>query len=373
MVMSPQAQASDARNDALDLLVELLPDVDAAKPTRDFYDRICEAVCRLTSMERAVLFVYDEAVRWVRAAGSHGVDPALIADVHAMLEETPLAQRALSSEEVVVSSAPLDQEVPPRYARMLDVKTLSCTPVSAGGRWFGVILADRGGEPFDVTEEERHTMLSLGKMAALAAGVRMATRQQERARRLAERIELAREVHERAMQRLFGLSLVLGGDDELQKEDRRRCAEELGAALAELRSALERPLAPPERETATTLREELVRLDQRYRDLSITTEWPDGAEVPPDLEPLAQAVLAEALLNAHKHARGSNVRVRVESSADTFAMEVENDGLRESPPGGGLGLRLTAYQAVQHGGVVEFGKAPEDRWRVRLVVPRAAV
>jgi signal transduction histidine kinase len=368
--MSPQAQVSDARNDALDLLVELLSDVDAAKPSREFYDRICEAVCRLTSMERAGLFVYDEAVRWVRAAGSHGVDPALIADVHAMLEETPLAQRALSSDEVVVSSAPLEQEVPPRYARLLDVKTLSCTPVSAGGRWFGVILADRGGEPFEVTDEERHTMLSLGKMAALAAGVRIATRQQERARRLAERIELAREVHERALQRLFGISLVLGGEAELAGEDRRRCGAELSAALAELRTALERPLAPPERETASTLREEIARLEQRYRDLSITAEWPEGAEVPAELEPLAQAVLAEALLNAHKHARGSNVWVRVEPGADTFTMEIENDGLRDGPRGGGLGLRLTAYQAVQRGGVVEFGHSSDARWRVRLVVPR---
>lgn len=369
--MSPSL--TPPRTDTLDLLAELLSDVDAARPSREFHDRVCEAVCLLTSMERAVLFVYDEAVRWVRATGSHGIERGAIADVHAMLEETPIAQRALASGDVVVSSERLEKEVPPRYAKLLDAGRITCTPVAAGGRWFGVIIADRGGgDGLEITAAERHALLTLGKTAALAESVRIATRQHERARRLAERIDLAREVHERVMQRLFGVSLALGPDAQPTAEDLRRCSEEIHEALRELRSALERPLAPPTRETQSTLRDEIERLSHRYRDLSLEVEWPSGREVPPELEPLAQAVLAEALLNAHKHARGSRVTVRVSPGEETFSLEVENDGLRDSPPGGGLGLRLTAYQAVQHGGVVEYGPGPDDRWRVRLVVPRRA-
>ena len=41
--------------------------------------------------------------------------------------------------------------------------TLTCTPVSAGGRWLGVIFADRGGGHFTLTEPERHTMWTLGQ------------------------------------------------------------------------------------------------------------------------------------------------------------------------------------------------------------------
>ena len=37
-----------------------------------FYSSLCEAVCRLTSMDRAVIFRYDEAHRRVRAAGAYG-------------------------------------------------------------------------------------------------------------------------------------------------------------------------------------------------------------------------------------------------------------------------------------------------------------
>jgi hypothetical protein len=34
-----------------------------------------------------------------------------------------------------------------------------------------------------------------------------------------------------------------------------------------------------------------------------------------------------------------------------------------------MGLRLAAFEALQQGGVVEFGASERDGWRVRLVVP----
>ena len=36
-----------------------------------------------------------------------------------------------------------------------------------------------------------------------------------------------------------------------------------------------------------------------------------------------------------------------------------------------MGLRLAAFEALQHGGVVDFGAPDEGLWRVRLVVPLA--
>ena len=81
-------------------------------------------------------------------------------------------------------------------------------------------------------------MHALGRTAALASHVREVTRQLERSRRLSERIDLAREVHERVTQRLFGVSLALGSDRPLADEDRERCAAEIEAALGDLREAL---------------------------------------------------------------------------------------------------------------------------------------
>jgi signal transduction histidine kinase len=367
--------ALSARVDALDVIVELLSELDddGASSSREFYDRVCEAVCRLTSMRRAGLLLYDDTRKLVVPVGSHGVQSELLSQLYGNLEETPIAQRALSEDRVVEVSDGLEGQVPERYASFAGVDTLTCTPVSAGGRWLGVLFADRGGGRFTLTEQERHALWTLGKTAALAASARIATTQQERARVLSERIDFSREVHERVMQRLFGVSLVIGSRHELSDEERTRCAEEIQAALGDLRDTLSRPLAPSSRATGTTLRGELERLGRHYKQLDLEVAWDLDVPLPAEIEPLAQSILAEALRNADKHASPSAVHVDVGRVDGAFFLEVRNDG-REGQPGerrrgAGMGLRLAAFEALQRGGVVEFGPEGGDQWRVRLVVP----
>ena len=364
------------RTDALDVIVELLSELDTSPapgpPGGGIYDRLCAALCRLASMERAVLLLYDEARQLVVPVGRHGTEPELFTEVYGTLEETPIAQVALAEDRVVGVTGELERWLPARYASLGGVETLTCTPISAAGRWLGVVFADRAGARFELTEEERHAMWTLGKIAALAASVRIATSQQARARLLQSRIDLAREIHERVVQRLFGVSLVLGSEHQLDDEARRRCKDEMHAALGDLRDALARPLAPPSVDTGATLREELARLGRHYKDLPLELSWEEGAELPSELEPLAQSVLAEALRNADKHARPTSVRVNVSRVDGTFVLEVRNDGVagaRAESRGTGMGLRLAAVEALQRGGVVEFGPEDAGDWRVRLVLP----
>jgi signal transduction histidine kinase len=360
-----------ARTDALDVIVELLAELDkqpAGSGGAGFYDRLCTALCTVVNMDRAGLLLYDEARQLVVPVGSHGMDAPLLRDIYGTLEETPIAQVALSEDRVVEVSDDMGRWVPERYAHFPGIETLTCTPVSAGGRWLGVIFADRGGRHFELTEAERHAMWTLGKTAALAASVRIATSQQGRARLLQARIDLAREIHERVVQRLFGVSLVLGSEHGLSEEARRRCAAEMQEALKDLRDALGRPLAPPSLDTGATLRGELARLGRHYKNLPLELDWEEGVEVPEEVEPLAQSVLAEALRNADKHARPTSVQVRVGRVDGAFLLEVRNDGARSDTRGTGMGLRLAAVEALGRGALVEFG--PEGgEWRVRLVVP----
>ena len=48
---------------------------------------MCEALCRLTPLERAGVMLYDSASRAVRSAGSHGLDKELIDQVEGTLDE----------------------------------------------------------------------------------------------------------------------------------------------------------------------------------------------------------------------------------------------------------------------------------------------
>ncbi|MGN6167518.1 MAG: GAF domain-containing sensor histidine kinase [Solirubrobacteraceae bacterium] len=353
----------------LEVFVDLLADIDIHTTSTEFYDRICEAVCRLTTMRRAAIFMADAARQRVRAVGTHGISFSELAALRPTLVNTPIAQRALLEDRVVVASEGINEAVPPEYAQLLGVTTLVCTPLSAAGRAYGVICADRGGGRFELSDGERHLLWTLGKTAALVAAARNVTRQQERTRRMGERLSLAREIHERVLQRLFGVSLALGAEQPLGRVERERCRVELQEAVGDLRRALERPLAPLPPETETTLIGELERI-RRSPGMVVEVDWRGDFTVPADVEPLAQSVLAEALRTISKHAEPSRVEVTVARGADTFTLEVRNDGARGDDDGpSGMGLRLATFEALQQGGTVESGPTGDGGWRVRLLVP----
>jgi len=359
------------RVDALETFVELLTRVDADGSSDSFYSSLCEAVCRLTSMDRAVIFRYDEAHRRVRAAGAYGLDLERFSRSHVTVQSAPIARQALVEDRVIEMDAEtVAREVPEAFRDLLDEATLVCCPLSAGGRWSGVILADRRPRRA-LSEDERDLLWTLGKTAALAEAARHATFQQARARQLQERIDLAREVHESVIQRLFGVLLAVSNDAPLPAEARERVRVELQAALRDLRRALQRPLGRSAPATEATFAQELERLCDAHPELGI--ELAAGSEevgVPQELEPLAQSVLVEAVRNARKHARPKRVEVKLARQDGAWVMEICNDGVGErGRTVSGMGLRLAVLEALQLGGLVEFGPREPGIWRVRLAVP----
>jgi signal transduction histidine kinase len=355
---------------ALEVFVDVLSQSDANEAPDALYNALCEAICRLAGMERAVLFRYDAALRRVRAAGAHNVPLELFAGERFSVETAPITRRSLEEDRVLEAFDDLHEQLPPRYVELLRATHVVCTPMAAAGRWVGVILSDRAPEAPRLDDAERDLLWTLGKTAALAAAARIATSQRERAAQLEQRIDLAREVHDGVIQRLFGVSLALSGEQELSPAARARCAAEVQGALSELRATLQRSLGRAPRPTQTTLGAELERLSREHPDLGVALEEGDPAAVPERLESIAQSVLAEAVRNAHKHADPTRVGVRLRRAGGAFIMEVVNDGVRGGPrPATGMGLRLAAFEALQSGGVVEFGPREAGAWQVKLVVP----
>jgi signal transduction histidine kinase len=371
--VSPGASTDPATGvgiDALELFVEVLSQSDPGSKSSDsFYDRLCEAVCRLARMRRAIIFRYDGTMRRVRAAGAHGMDVGQFAHAHVTVESAPIAARALREDQVVEAVGDVSGQVPDEYSALVSEPVrLVCAPMSAGGVAIGVILTDRLMSSPPLDESDRNLLWTLGKAAALASVARIFAVQYETARQLEHRIDLAREIHEGVIQRLFGVSMALDGDGELPAEARERCASETQAALSELRAALQRPLSRAPRATQTTLTAEIERLSHTHPELGLTLEA--SSPVPTSLEPLAQSVLREAVRNARKHAAPTRMDVRVRDADGAFVLEVVNDGVSGARGQTGMGLRLAALEALQSGGVVEFGERERGTWQVRLVVPR---
>jgi signal transduction histidine kinase len=321
-------------------------------------------------MRRSLIFRYDPATRRVRAVGAHGIDTEAFVGGHFSVESAPIAGRALREDAVIEAHGDLSGQFPPEFAALAgEPMRLVCAPMLGAGRPVGVIFADRAADAPPLDAAERHLLWTLGKAAALASVARFVATEAESSRQLHQRIDLARDIHEGVIQRLFGVSMALDGEGDLPAEARVRCAAETQGALAELREALQRPLGRAPRATETTLLAEVQRLARAHPDLGMSLGPGSVAEVPATLEPLAQSVLREAIRNAQKHAQPTRVTVRTQRIDGAFVLEVVNDGVLGSTRRAGMGLRLAAFEALQCGGVVEFGEREPGTWQVRLVVP----
>jgi signal transduction histidine kinase len=361
--------------EVLEVMSDLLSGIGEGSPADAFYSSLCEAICRLASMKRAVLVRYDSARRRVRAVGAHGIELEPFADLFVTIDSVPVARQALVEDRVLEVLGAEDFKVPASVRELLAGVRIVCTPMAAAGRYVGVVLSERRPDMPDMDEDERQLLWTLGKAIAMASVAREVTAYDEQRRQLQQRIDLAREIHEGVVQRLFGISLVLSREEALDAASQERCAAEVQTALTDLRSALTRPLGHAARATAVTFAEELQRLRALYPEPELVLEG--GEEVPDQLEALAQSVLVEAVRNAHKHARPRSVAVALRSDGGTFVLEVRNDGLAPRGDGaprggrgrGGVGLRLAALEALQHDGVLEYGESEAGVWQVRLVVP----
>lgn len=359
-------------------MVGVIARIEDPERPENVWDLICTEVCGLTSLTRAALFTFERSLGTIVPVGSYGVDDDVLKRVEGALDEMPLAVKLLAGSPPIEASSNLDlakaleYELPKRYAGPATLASVTCSPLAIGGRWFGLIVGDQGGGEYVLSSEDQATVITLGRLAAMAATVERSTINQERTKSLEARIDLMREIHDHVIQKLFGVSLVLATEGEFSESDRNRCSREISDVLTQLRTMLGRPVASSNIEVSRTLRELLDSLDDMGR---ITFTWQEGIETPSELERLAQSVVLEAIRNVEKHSNEGSIEVRVFLEAGTFQIEVENDNVNEKPDGaekvgsGGIGLRLLTLEALQYNALVESGPIGGGRWRVRLKAP----
>lgn len=356
--------------EALDVMSDLLLGIGEGSPPDAFFSSLCEAICRLANMKRAILFRYDSGRRRVRAVGAHNIDLDRFSDLFVTVDSVAVARQSLTEDRVLEVVGAADFDIPQSLRELLDGVRIVCTPMAAAGRYVGVVISERDPAHPKMSAEERHLLWTLGKAIAMASVARRATAYSERSRQLQQRLDLAREIHEGVVQRLFGVSLALSRQELLDADAQRRCAKEVQAALGELRAALHRPLGRVSPPTALTFTEELARLRGLYPGLDIDVRGGDPSEVPEELEALAQSILVEAVRNAAKHADARCVEVRLGNKDGAFTLEIRNDGVRGSQGArGGIGLRIATLEALQRGAVLEFGECERGTWQVRMVAP----
>jgi hypothetical protein len=316
-----------------------------------------------------------DACRILSAIGTLRTCVLLLRDADGQDGLTPVAARGANPDRLVglltrpdVAGA-LTHALAGERTTSTERGRLVVVPLVAGDAVIGAVVGRRNRRAPALGPAACHALTTSGQLTALAIRAQRATLRDERARHRRARLELARELHETVVQRLFAASLVLSASGPLRSDEQRCSADALQLALAELRAGLLRSAEHPGADTAPRLAEDLVALrDVPGVHVSVTGPPPRLAA---HQDAATRSVLAEAVRNARKHAGDAPIHVAVHTDRDLLTLDVVNAA---DPPGAaghvpGVGLKLAAAEVLEVDGLLGHGRTPSGQWRVQLTVP----
>ena len=257
------------------------------------------------------------------------------------------------------------------------MKSFLGLPVRSRGAVYGnLYLTDKqGAEEFSDEDE------AMAEALALAAGIAIEnTRLNDRVRILSvldDRDRIARDLHDRVIQRIFAVGMTLEGATRLEElapvlERVNKAIDDLDITITEIRTAI----FELDSDTRRGLRHGVLELAGELSSMlgtrpGVTFVGPIDAGVPPRVADPLLAVLREALTNAAKHARATNISIVV-SAADEVTLEVTDDGIGLQAPvasGMGMGLANMRSRAEKLGGTFETQDVATGGTRIIWRVP----
>jgi signal transduction histidine kinase len=266
--------------------------------------------------------------------------------------------------------------------RAAGIKSAVGAPVKVAGRTWGGIIAS-SGRPHAFPEGAENRLADFAELVT-AALANVDAREQLAASRARiveagyeERRRLGRDLHDGAQQELVGAVISL-------KLAQRRLAQAPDEANALMKEALEHMESGLRdlRELASGIHPSVLTdrgLSAALEALAGRSPMPvELGEVPPQrlpapVETSVYFVVAEALTNAAKHARCTQVYVGVRVEDGSAAVEVRDDGVGGADPSAGSGLRGLADRVNALGGRLELespaGEGTTVRARIALSAP----
>lgn len=180
----------------------------------------------------------------------------------------------------------------------------------------------------------------------------------------AERSRIARDLHDSIIQNLFAISLNLK-----TREDKDWAIDSLNDVISEIRSTIF-DITPDSRPPLTECIEKVVDMFKGAWPSPPTLHVHLERELPDDLVEDVENVLREALSNAARHAKATNVEASVLVTADTISVTVTDDGIgpegSKRRKGGTLSL---AHRATTHGGSFALQPGPNGGSVMTWVCP----
>jgi signal transduction histidine kinase len=273
--------------------------------------------------------------------------------------------------DVVRSGIPLladDLDAPGGFGPALAV------PLRSGPVITGVLLAMRlqGGSRF--LPDQVPVLASFADQAAVALEFVEQQLSQRQLDVLEDRDRIARDLHDHVIQRLFVTGLNLQATMRKLKEpdvvDRLRTAvEQLDETVREIRTSI----FDLHSSDTTSLRRRLLDLiadltEESSLSPAVRMSGTVDNSVPTDLGEHAEAVVREAVTNAVRHSRATELTVTVEAASDLVISVVDN-GIGIPPNVARSGLRNLQHRAERFGGRLTVISEPTGGSRVTWQVP----
>ena len=250
-------------------------------------------------------------------------------------------------------------------------------PVRVGEEIFGNLYLCEKRDADEFSADDEALIVSLAAMAAVAIDN---ARSHERLEDLAvvrDRERIARDLHDKVIQRLFatGLSLqaMVQRLDGPVPDQLGHAIDELDATIAEIRNAifsLEAGAADRTNLSAAILQLVDEITEPAGLEPAVRIDGPLSSLLAPAIGDELLAVLGEALVNVVRHAEATHVRVAVRADAREVVLRVVDDGHGPRADGArGHGLANLAIRARRLRGTCELTAGEGEtalEWRVPL-------
>jgi PAS domain S-box-containing protein len=309
------------------------------------------------------------------------------------------ASRLFGYETAELHARPVETLLPERFAaghpalRNSFLSAPESRPMGAG-RDLAALRKDGGEIPVEIglnplqTEQGRYVLaaiVDLTERRRLMAELQMAELKNRLGNTIElERMRLARELHDGAMQELYSVSYRT-------EEVRRKASPDMAEALAEVSRGLQevvqqlrstaRELMPPALSSfglEKALRSYAEDFQVSHPEVKVRLSLAqDRLRLPGDVRLALYRVAQQALTNVARHARASEVRLGFAFDEKQARLEIWDNGRGFSVPpnwldlarGGHFGLASTAERMNALGGFLTVESTPSDHTLVRAVLP----
>lgn len=366
------ASSFDAR---LQQLLDAMLTIGSDRSLPTVLRRIIESACKLVDARYGALGVLGDDGRMTELV-TFGVDEATHDAVGRLPEGKGILGRLISDPKPIrlrdVSQSPLSYGFPEHHPPM---QSFLGVPVR-GREAAGSLYVGEKQDGYEFTEDDERLAVALAAAAAVAIDNVTLQERLEDVAVLEDRERIAREIHDKIIQRLFSAGMTLQTTLPLvtrgEVADRiNHAVDDLDTTIHDLRNAIFALESPTRRGVRIDI---FACTDDARGALGFSPEL--RIEGPIDLvvsDQVAEhllAVLQEALSNVARHAEASHVEVLVSSGADILLRVTDNGVGLPDRRRDGNGLRNMEHRATALGGSFDARSRPEGGtvvgWRVPL-------